>query len=410
MSDLPSLARLDRLIGLVNAFRRRQALDGSVSEPGEADLRLLEEIVETAAAVYGELGREEQAAALREDAAGWRAAGLDTVPDFTRTRDAFVSPADGELAFVVAPIRTTNSHPPVGQRMECFLTRRHEPRTLSKIAGRYPHPKDNCQATRLVAGSDGFAVGNCIVFFPENVAAVDKPRGQSYALFFFSKFRRIHETYALPAARAVLTPESMPTASAGLDPETCYEARATWGYLHDRFHYEGRWPIDQHVAVKMDWFVGVLEELKVDAKAMRACAGGDVPYADEQIAMILLERVFRYPLASDATRNFDSGTGVFLFSWLRERRALLPVGDRYELDVPRAVSAMDDLVAEVEALEARVRDPDDYRAQAKAMVRGQLAEGTEGARYSFSGEQSVLLRARPELDRLPPLRFGPEEM
>ncbi|MBC3992094.1 hypothetical protein H8N00_25080 [Streptomyces sp. AC563] len=397
------------LIPRVDAFRARQRDDGTIAAPGERDARALRELTAQAASWFAGHGREHQADALRADVADWLAAGLDTPPHFARSRDALVAPADGDWAAFLAPTRTTNSVPPVGQRMEFFLIRREEPRALETVAARYPHPKNTSQATALLAGSAGFARGNCIVFFPENVATHDRVTAQAYAVFTFSKFRRIHETYALPAAEAVLTPDSVPRASSGLRPETCYQARSLWGYLHDYFHHQGAWPLDQHLAVKMNWFVGLLEELKVDCQTALACAGGGVPYADEQIAMIVLERMFRYPLADDAVRNFDAGTGVLLFSWLRATGALTDRGERLHLDRRRLLPALAELVSDITRLEASVATPAAYRAAARAFVRRFLPAGEAGDRYRFTADQHILRRAHRQLAALPPLHFAPGE-
>ncbi|MET0188287.1 MAG: DUF6421 family protein, partial [Pseudonocardia sediminis] len=323
----PDPAVLAPTVERVNRFRLRQASDGTVADPVPDDTTLLREIRDGAVSWYRDHGFGAQADALDADVEGWVASGLDTPPDFGRSRDALVAPADGEAVFFLAPVLTTNSVAPVGRRLDCFLALRREPRSLPELAEHYPHPKNNCQATILLTGSDGFARGNCIVFFPENVAAHDKVDRQAYAIFFFSKFRRIHETLALPAARAVLATGTTPTASSGMDPDTCYEARSVWGYLHDYFHHQGDWPFDEHIALKSNWFVGLLEETKVDCRtALAAARDPEVPFADAQIDMIVLERMFRYPQAPDATRNFDAGTGVLLFSWLRERGALAGEG------------------------------------------------------------------------------------
>ncbi|MFD9795989.1 DUF6421 family protein [Streptomyces sp. NPDC059070] len=408
---LAEAARLGReLLPRVDAFRTRQHADGTVREPGAEDHRALRAIRDGAARWFTGHGRGAQAEALTADIDDWLAAGLDAPPHFARSRDALTAPADGDWAAFLAPVRTTNSVPPVGKRLEFFLVRRKEPEALPEVSRSHPHPKNNCQATVLLAGSEGLAKGNCIVFFPENVAAHDKVAEQSYAFFFFSKFRRIHERYAVPAARAVLTPESLPGASTGMDPEACYQARALWGYLHDYFHHQGAWPLDRHIKLKMNWFIGLLEELKVDAKTVLACAGGAVPYADEQIAMILLERMFRYPLDADAVRNFDAGTGVFLYSWLRERGAITPgAGDRFALRHGRVLAALRELVDAIEEMEASVTAPAEYRAAAKDLVRSQLREGAEGDRYAFTEDQLALVRARESLSSLPPLHFAPAE-
>ncbi|NGO69563.1 DUF6421 family protein [Streptomyces boncukensis] len=397
------------LIPRVNAFRRRQRDDGTVAAPSADAARELTAVGAEGAAWLRSHGRAEQADALTADVADWVAAGLDTPPHFARSRDALAAPPDGGWAAFLAPVHTTNSVPPVGSRLEFFLVRRREPDALGRLARDFPHPKNNCQATVLLAGSDGFARGNCLVFFPENVAAHDKVRGQAYAIFFFSKFRRIHETYALPSAEAVLTPDSVPRSSQGLDPETCYQARALWGYLHDYFHHQGPWPLDQHVKLKMNWFIGVLEELKVDARTALACAADGVPHGSEQIDMILLERVFRYPLADDAQRSFDAATGVFLFSWLRERDALTPEGGALRLHRPRVLAALRELADAVAELEAAATTPRAYRSAAKALVRTLLPEGADGDRYRFTGEQRVLRTVRASLASAPALAFTPAE-
>ncbi|MEU8828056.1 DUF6421 family protein [Streptomyces sp. NPDC048636] len=402
-------ALTDTLIPWVNRFRSRQADDGTVADATPEDRALLTRITDEACAWYRRHGLGHQAEALRDDMADWLTAGLDTPPHFARSRDALRPPEDGEVVFFLAPLRSTNSAPPVGKRLDCFFALRKEPAALPELAVSYPHPKNNCQALILITGSDGFAQGNCLVFFPENVAAHDKITEQPYAMFFYNKMRAIHETYALPGAAAVLTPDSVPAASTGLAPEVCYEARALWGYLHDSMHYQGLWPFDEHISLKMNWFVGLLEEIKVDAKTALACADGGVPYAEEQIAMILLERVFRYPQADDATRNFDSGTGVFVFSWLREHGALTgsPAdGGLLRLDRDATVAALRDYVTTVEKLEAEVTTDDDYRVTAKELVRRYLPAGEDKQRYRFTEDQRVLLRAKRGLDRLPPLTFA----
>ncbi|GGP46597.1 DUF6421 family protein [Streptomyces melanogenes] len=398
------------LLPRIDAFRTRQLDDGTVPEPGEEDRRGLLAIKDEAVGWFAGHGRANQADALAADIDGWLAAGLDTPPHFARSRDALTAPADGDWAAFLAPVQTTNSVPPVGRRLEFFLVRRKEPDALSELAVRYPHPKNNCQATVLLAGSEGLTQGNCIVFFPENVAAHDKVAEQAYAIFFFSKFRRIHETYAVPSARAILTPDSVPHASTGMDPEVCYQARSLWGYLHDYFHHQGQWPLDRHIKLKMNWFIGLLEELKVDAKTVLACHDDAVPYADEQIAMILLERMFRYPLDARAVRNFDAGTGVFLYSWLRERGALADHGGRLSLSYDRVLDGLRELVDTIEAMEASVGTPEEYRAAARELVRTQLRQGAEGDRYAFTDDQLTLVRARDRLAALPPLHFAPAEV
>ncbi|MFF1508051.1 DUF6421 family protein [Streptomyces sp. NPDC058326] len=413
LADADELA--GSLIPKVDRFRERQADDGTVPGATEEDRVLLGRIRDEACAWYERAGRDEQAIALAADVDGWLTAGLETRPHFARSRDALRVPEDGSAVFFLAPLQSTNSAPPVGKRLDCFFALRKEPAALPELATSYPHPRNNCQSLVLITGSAGFRQGNCLVFFPENVAAHDKITEQPYAMFFYNKMRKIHETYALTGAEAVLTPESLPRASTGLNADVCFEARAIWGYLHDSMHYQGLWPFDEHISLKMNWFVGLLEEIKVDAKTVLACAdSGVVPFAAEQIDMILLERIFRYPQADDATRNFDSGTGVFLFSWLREHGALAgsPAdGGLLHFDRSKAIGALREFVTTVEKLEAEVTTDDEYRAAARELVRRYLPApdpapaGTPRQRYAFTEDQRVLLRAKQGLDRMPALEF-----
>jgi hypothetical protein len=71
---------------------------------------------------------------------------------------------------------------------------------------------------------------------------------------------------------------------------------------------------------------------------------------------------------------------------------------------------MRELVASVERIEETVQDPDEYRAAAKALVRAYLPAGEPGQRFRFTDDQLILLRARPEFDRLPALSFAPAEL
>ncbi|WP_075554198.1 DUF6421 family protein [Pseudonocardia sp. Ae505_Ps2] len=383
------------ITGLVDRFRLRQERDGSIANACSDDANLLRTIVQRASDVLLHLRSERQLEALRSDVATWIAAGLNTAPDFGATREAFVPPDRDQLAFFLGCALTTNGAPPVGRRLECFLVRRQEPREIDDLAAFYPHPKNNCQSVILLHGSAGFRLGNCLVFFPENVPSSRPVYSQSYALFFFSKFRRIHEEMAIPPATRILVNGTAPSASAGLQPDRCYNARSVWGYLHDYYHHQGRWPLDENVDLKTNWFVGLLEETKVDAKTVIVAVDDDrVPFREEQIDMILLERLIRYPRSRAATRNFDAGTGVFLYSWFRERGGIELTPSGLIFDRGAAVAALREYVHEIEELEGRVTDADMYKTEAKSFVRRYLSEGENRDRFAFSADQLLLLSRR----------------
>ncbi|MFP5021010.1 DUF6421 family protein [Pseudonocardia phyllosphaerae] len=397
------------VVELVDQFRVRQERDGSVANPSAEDVELLRTIVRRSSEILSSFGAERQLDGLWSDIKTWIDSGLATTPDFGRTREEFSPPQRDEFAFFVGCALTTNSAPPVGRRLECFLVRRREPREIDKLAEFYPHPKNNCQSVILLAGSSGFRLGNCLVFFPENVPSARPVESQSYALFFFSKFRRIHEALAIPPAARILV-DGTPVASTGLRPDVCYDARSVWGYLHDYYHHQGSWPLDENVALKTNWFVGLLEETKVDAKTIIAAIDDDrVPFRDEQIDMILLERLVRYPRSRVATRNFDAGTGVFLYSWFRERGGLITTSSGLRFNRQTAVSALRDYVSEIEGMEEHITTPDEYKSKATSFVRRYLREGEGRDRFAFSSDQLLLLSHRSAAEDQP-LLFADGEL
>lgn len=404
-------ALMSLLAPKVNRFRTWQSNDGSLDiryARNREVHQLLREITDGALNWYETHGEFEQADSLRIDVSNWIDAGLHNEPDFGNSRDSLRGPSNGDIVFFLAPLKTPNSVAPVGKRLEFFLALRKEPDALTELCESHPHPKNNCQSMLLIAGSDGYMLGNCLVVFPENVAARSQVARQSYAMFFYSKMRRIHDTYATPNACSLLVRDTIPRASSNLSPHNFYQARSIWGYLHDSMHYQGSWPFDEHIELKMNWFVGLLEEIKVDAKTVMECERGDIPYAHEQVDMLLLERVFRYPLAADSTQNFDSGTGVFLYSWLRDRGALSgDLADGLHFDRKRVIDALDDYVQTIEQLEKEVANAQDYKSRAKDLVRSYLLEGIEpGHRYRFSDDQLILLTHKVRISSGPPLRFA----
>ncbi|MCG6121990.1 MAG: DUF6421 family protein [Microvirga sp.] len=333
-----------------------------------------------AAQVASRFGADDYGAAILADIDGWLAAGADAKPDFSRSRDALRAPEDGAPFFFFGPLRLANGGR-AGWRFETFLALRDEPQDAPYRAmyARYPHPKNICQSSHLLAGTEGLARGNNIVFFPENIAAPDTPSAQAYAVFFFNKFQDIFHGLTIPSWDAVGDPAQL-TASRTTDRRRYYEARCVWGYLHDYHHHRGARPFDEHIATKTRWFTGLLEELKVDLASYLNCRAGDVPCADMVAEFIVFDRMFRYPTEADWARNFDAGTGLLLASFLHDRGALRLVGGRLSLDFDALDEAAAEFIRRVETIEAL--DDDAYIAAAKALVREHLPESTiEGARF-----------------------------
>lgn len=382
--DLKELAEQvsAELVPLVGELAALERDDGSIAPHDHESARpLLQRIAPLGAALASACAQDAYASELVRDISSWQARGLDTPPDFARSRDAIRAPEDGMPFFFLGPLRLANGARG-GWRFETFLSLREEPSDPAylELYRRYPHPSNICQSSHLLAGSSGLVRGNNIVFFPENIKASTPVERQRYAIFFFNKFRRIFNEITLPAVSAA-TRELEIANPTGDDPRACYKARCVWGYLHDYFHHQGPRPFDTQVTIKTRWTTGLLEEIKVDLQSLLACTHDDVVDGKAVAEFILLDRAFRYPLEPDWDRNFDSGTGLILLARLIEAGAAsLTDTGRVRLDPNRLTGAAEDFIQEIEALERL--DDEAYVAGAKALVRRYLPEPSgPGARF-----------------------------
>lgn len=379
------------LVPLVDAFRALQDPTGAVTgDEREAD-RLLGRILET----YRELAPvaavpPEQVEAVVADVGRWRAQGLARPPAFEALLDAYGPPADGEGTLVCAPLVATNGPAPRGKFLECLFAVRDEVSEVRALERVYPHPKNGCQSMRLLAGSAGLITGNCIVFFPENIAHAREHVETTFAQFFFNKFHKIYQELTLPHVRRVTGTGAW--SSGALDSEQTFHARSVWGYLHDYHHYRGPRPWDEAMEFKLRFFPGLLEEIKVDAQTALECGRASVPYGREVVEMMLLERMFRYPGQPDAPTNFDAGTGLLIFEWLAsDGRGVQLDGDRVRLDIDGCLEGLEALVAEI--LDAEAAPDQDYPARAEALVRRFIAPGEQGRRLSVPERYGRTVRA-----------------
>lgn len=380
--------RLSSLADLVSRFQQVQRGDGSIAAPNTALAQdLLKRIQVQAHPHFIATQGRDLSEAFHSDVSRWLGRGLNTSPLFDQVRATLRAPAPGERVFVVAPVVTANGPAPRGAFLEFFMAQRSEPSTCIELAKRLPHPKNRCQSLQLAAASRGFARGNCIVFFPENTPASQALAAQPYAMFFFSKFRSIYHHQTLNLARQCFgagdaffgAPEWL---SARLDESDCYSARCIWGYLHDYFHHQGPKPFDAHIALKCNWFAGLLEELKVDCQSALACLDTDVSFGREIFEFILLERLLRYPCQPDATSNFDAGSGVLLRSWLLRDGALVHDADRLRVDLPRLRGSLRSLVQHILDIDGTADDLT-HKQRSQAFVREFLPEGVGVERFAM---------------------------
>lgn len=384
----------DRVVPLVHAFRELQDTSGKVVSDLQTAQTILNCLRGPVRSAYAMAGTSLACAdAFEADINAWLERGLDSVPQFDHSLASYAPPGQGEITFFIAPFLATNGPAPRGAFLECFLALHEEPQELAQVTADMFHPdsKSVCSAGRLLAGSKGLMSGNCIVFFPENVATAKKVESQSFSFFFLNKFQRIFLAETLPRAQHFFADQSW--ASEKLTPKQCYSARAIWCYVHDYFHQCGPRPFDSNLQVKMNFFVGLLEETKVDCQAAVTAYQQKVPFGREIVEFIVLERLLRYPNQPDASRNFDAGCGIFLFEWLlQEGHGLYETESGVRIDIDACVAGMAILAEKIEALEYTT-DNAEYRRLAKNFVRTLLPESTDGARFTIPERYSRVTRS-----------------
>ncbi|MFJ9691487.1 DUF6421 family protein [Kitasatospora sp. NPDC101183] len=379
-----------RIVPLVDRIRGYQVAD----QPEELR-NLVEELHAELRRLDGSgLMTNRQIEATVADLTEWARTDFTEPPRFDATRDTVPAPRDREAAAYVGPVTLPNSDRR-GAALEAFTVVRQDPDCTAELQRTYPHPKAVFQSTRLLSASQGLREGNCVVFFPENIPAAKRCVDQGFAWFFFNRHVRIYAD-TLGIVSRLCGPGSPFTGeqrlvSEGVDPETVYQARCIWGYLHDYFHHTGPRPLDQHLSLKTTWRPGLLEELKVDLKTAVACAEEQVPYGDIVFEYVVLERLFRYPAQPDPLRNFDSGTGFALGTWLSEQ-GLFRVdgqGRRRLGSKAEIVASARELIALVEEIETREED-EDYRAGAEDFLFSRLLTRPDSKKQRYGGPLAPL--------------------
>ncbi|WP_408898402.1 DUF6421 family protein [Nocardioides sp. R1-1] len=282
----------------------------------------------------------------------WADAGFG-VPDFLDSLMAF-QPAqertDGRQHLVVFPMYTQNGNP--ARNLEAVVFRMVWPDWLAELeATRFDNP--------LFCGIafEDFTSGydtNSAVLFPETVAVREVPERFSWGGIFCdreaARFRRVSE-----AAVSLLGVE-LPEEVRGLldDQQRSQDAFVLWDMVHDRAHSHGDLPFDPFMIKQRQpfWMYG-LEELRCDLTAFKAVveleAEGFAQAKDVQHA-ILLDRMFRFPVTGERTRNYDGLGGQLLFAYLHQHDALRWTDNTLRIDWDLAREVTNALCTEIEDL------------------------------------------------------------
>jgi len=350
-----SAAWLD-LKAAVAELQPLQAHDGSIPDsaqhPVAADLcaRIRRSVVELSTAFPHD---EDYLNAARSDFEKWEAAGFG-VPDFFDSLVAFHPEShreNGLRHLVVFPMYTQNGS--TDRLVEAVLVEVVWPEFIAALEQTYTNAL--FVPIRFLDFTAGYDT-NSAVLFPETVAMREIPPFTWGAIFCdreAARFRRV------TARAAEVTRLELPADAQRLldDQRLAEETFVLWDLIHDRTHMRGDLPFDPFmIKQRMPYFLYSLEELRCDLTAFRESVKlvrdegtDDVTREHAQLAQyaILFDRMFRFPLTGDRTRNYDGLGGQLLFAWLHQRNVLHWTDTALAFDwdeVPDAVVALSDAI------------------------------------------------------------------
>ena len=290
------------------------------------------------------------------DFEGWQAGGFG-VPDFHDSLVAFhpeLHRENGLRHLVVFPMYTQNGS--ADRLVEAVLVEVVWPEFIAALEQTYTNAL--FVPIRFLDFTAGYDT-NSAVLFPETVAMRAIPPFTWGAIFCdreAARFRRVTRT------AAEITKLDLPADARRLldDQRLAEETFVLWDLIHDRTHMRGDLPFDPFmIKQRMPFFLYSLEELRCDLTAFRASVDlvraedtDDVTREHAQLAQyaILFDRMFRFPLTGDRTRNYDGLGGQLLFAWLHQRNVLHWTDTALAFDwdeVPDAVVALSDAIDEL---------------------------------------------------------------
>ena len=325
-----------QLKAAVTHLRALQATDGSVPEAGDhaAAAAHVRRIVAAIQAIAPALPHDaDYLEALVKDFARWADGGFE-VPDFYDSILAF-APAqhrvDGLVHVVVFPMYTQNGNP--HRQVEAILLEVIWPEFIAELeAGE--HSNKLFLPIRFLDFTAGYD-SNSAVLFPETVAMREVPAftwGGIFADREAARFRRV-VSEAAAVTRLALPPDA---ARLIADQEHAERAFVMWDLIHDRTHMHGDLPFDPFmIKQRMPYFLYSLEELRCDLTAFReavALESAGHPYARSVQYAVLFDRIFRFAITGDRTRNYDGLGGQLLFAWLHQRGVLHWTDNRLTVD------------------------------------------------------------------------------
>ncbi len=331
-----------------------QVKDGSVPEEHRAAAHpLVERVVAGVETLAPQFAHDtDYLRAVVKDLRRWADDGLG-VPDFLDAMLAFDPAAervDGRRHLVLFPMYTQNGSP--DRHVEAVLLEVLWPDFVAELeAGDFSNKLFlPIRFLDFTPGYDTFSA----VLFPETVAMRELPKFTWGGIFADREAARFR---SVVRAAADVTGLALPSEAARLlaDQRLAEETFVMWDLIHDRTHMHGDLPFDPFmIKQRMPYFLYSLEELRCDLTAFREAVrlegeGGPGHARLVQYA-ILFDRIFRFPITGNRTRNYDGLGGQLLFAWLHQRHVLHWTDNRLSVEWERVADAVLELGAAVDEL------------------------------------------------------------
>ncbi|MEI3849465.1 MULTISPECIES: DUF6421 family protein [Microbacterium] len=288
------------------------------------------------------------------------------VPDFLDSLVAFQPQQhriDGIRHLVVFPMYTQNGSS--DRLVEALIVETIWPEFIAELeAGDYGNKL--FVSLRLVDFTPGYDT-NSAVLFPETVAMREIPSFTWGAIFQdreAARYRRVVR------AASEITNLDLPERAAAMldDQRTTEKTFVMWDIIHDRTHMRGDLPFDPFmIKQRMPFFLYSLEEMRCDMTAFResvkierafdarVAAGEQLTETEHEMHdyahlvqyAVIFDRIFRFAITGNRTRNYDAVGGQLLFAWLHQRGVLHWTDTALAFDwenVPDAVVALGDAI------------------------------------------------------------------
>ena len=343
-----------RLKQAVEELRLLQSKNGSI-DGGAHDHARAADLVDTMKTEIAALAPQfphdaEYLAVLPTDLDSWVDGGFG-VPDFLDSLFAFRPDQhrqDGIEHLVVFPMYTQNGN--LDRVFEALLLWVAWPDWLAQVEATYDNPM--FLAVNFIDFTPGYDT-NSAVLFPETVAVREVPKFHWGAIFCDregARFRRV-----VREASDLLSLQLPPEAERLVASQDIAQSTfAMWDLIHDRTHSHGDLPFDPFmIKQRMPFWMYALEELRCDLNTFRQAVileGQGQPYAKFVQHAILFDRIFRFPITGDRTRNYDGLGGQLMFAYLHQHDALRWTDNKLSFDWRRVPEVIVALCDEVEHL------------------------------------------------------------